>query len=261
LEQRNDLVRIEHLYLKFEGLLALRDVSLTVKKGEILGLIGPNGAGKTCILNCINGIYHPYEGQIYFKGEEITKLKPHAIPGLGIARVFQNIELFGGMTVLENLMAGRHLKMTTKFWNAALYFGKTRREEIEHRTKVEEIIKFLEIESERHKPVNTLPYGLRKRTDIGRALCLEPELLLMDEPMAGMNVEEKEDIARFILDTQELKGTTIVIVEHDMGAVLDITDRVVCMDFGNVIAEGPAAEVCQDPKTLKAYLGEEGQAS
>jgi len=251
----NEILKIENLSLDFGRLKALDNVSFSVKRGEILGLIGPNGAGKTCILNCINRIYNPSEGHIYFKGQEITGLKAHDIPRLGIARVFQNIELFGGMTVLQNLMAGRHIKMKTRFWDAALYFGKTHREEIEHRQKAEEIIDFLEIQSERHKPVDTLPYGLRKRTDIGRALCLEPEILLMDEPMAGMNVEEKEDIARFILDTQELKGTTIIIVEHDMGAVMDITDRVVCMNFGKVLAEGLAEDVCTDPEVQEAYLG------
>ncbi len=256
MKKNNEILRVENLSLKFEGLLALNNVSFSVNEGEILGLIGPNGAGKTSILNCINRIYQPHEGSIYFKNRKISHLKPHDIPKLGIARVFQNIELFGGMTVLQNLMAGRHLKMKTKFWDAAFYFGKTHKEEIEHREKVEEIIDFLEIESERHKPVDTLPYGLRKRTDIGRALCLEPKVLLMDEPMAGMNVEEKEDIARFILDTQELKGTTIIIVEHDMGAVMDITDRVVCMDFGQVLAEGSAKDVCRNPKVLEAYLGE-----
>ncbi len=252
----NEILRVENLSLEFGGLKALKDVSLSVNKGEILGLIGPNGAGKTCILNCINRIYSPSKGKIFCKGQDITSLKAHDIPKLGIARVFQNIELFGGMTVLQNLMAGRHIKMKTQFWDAALYFGRAHREEIEHRQKVEEIIDFLEIESERHKPVDTLPYGLRKRTDIGRALCLEPEILLMDEPMAGMNVEEKEDIARFILDTQELKGTTIIIVEHDMGAVMDITDRVVCMNFGQVLAEGLAQDVCNDPVVQEAYLGE-----
>ena len=254
--ENEEILKVEDLELHFEGLRALNGVSFKVRKGEILGLIGPNGAGKTCILNCINSIYRPQGGHIYFEGKEITKLKPYEIPKMGIARVFQNIELFGGMTVLENLMAGRHLRMKTKFWDAAFYFGRTHREEIEHRRVVEEIIDFLEIESVRHSLVDALPYGLRKRTDIGRALCLEPELLLMDEPMAGMNVEEKEDIARFILDTQELKGTTIVVVEHDMGAVMDITDRVVCMDFGEVIGEGPPEEISKNPKVIKAYLGE-----
>lgn len=250
------VLRIENLSLEFGGLKALNDVSFSVNQGEILGLIGPNGAGKTCILNCINRIYDPSAGRIIYKGRDITGFKAHDIPKLGIARVFQNIELFGGMTVLQNLMAGRHLKMKTQFWDAALYFGRAHREEIAHREKVEEIIDFMEIESERHKPVDTLPYGLRKRTDIGRALCLEPDVLLMDEPMAGMNVEEKEDIARFILDTQELKGTTIIIVEHDMGAVMDITDRVVCMNFGQVLAEGLAEDVCTNPVVQEAYLGE-----
>jgi len=251
-------LKVEHLELRFGGVRALVDVSLEVREGEILSIIGTNGAGKTCILNCINGFYRPQSGDIHFDGQNITRMASHRIAKLGIARTFQNIELFTGLSVQDNLMAGRHFYMTGGLAGSVLggvYFGKAHREEVGQRRVVEEVIDFLEIEAIRKQVVGTVPYGLRKRVELGRALALQPKVLLMDEPMTGMNLEEKEDMARFVLDIYEEKVNTIVLIEHDMGVVMDISDRVVVLDFGRKIAEGTSSEIKTDPNVIKAYLG------
>ena len=259
--ERSDKVKLEvkDIHLVFGGIKALDQVSFEVKEGEIFAIIGPNGAGKTCILNCINGFYKPEKGkgEIYFEGQRITKLRPDKIARRGISRTFQNIQLYAGLSTVENLMAARHFLFKSNFVEGALYFGRAHREEIEHRRAVEEIIEFLEIEQWRKRIVAALPYGVRKRIDLGRALAQEPKLLLLDEPMAGMNVEEKEDMARFILDVQEEKGITIILIEHDMGVVMDITDKIMVIDFGRRIAEGVPDEVKRNPLVISAYLGEE----
>lgn len=252
-----DLLSVQNISLSFGGNAALSDVNFSVHQGEILAIIGPNGAGKTSMLNCISGFYRPQKGHIHYKGYDLTKTATHQIARLGIARTFQNIALYTGLSTLDNLMAARHLHMKQNGLFSMLYWGPARREEVKHRHFVEEIIDFLEIEYIRKAIVGALPYGLRKRVELGRALALEPTLLLLDEPMAGMNVEEKEDMARFILDIHELRGATIVLIEHDMGLVMDISNRVVVLDFGRKIAEGTPDEIKHDEKVIHAYLGEQ----
>jgi branched-chain amino acid transport system ATP-binding protein len=251
------LLEVDRLSLRFGGVAALSEVSFHVEKGEIFALIGPNGAGKTSMLNCISGLYKPTSGSIRFQGEEILSLPPYKRAERGIARSFQNIELFKHMTVLDNLMLGRHVRMKSGLLSCGLYWGKAQREEISHREVVEEIIDFLEIQAIRHKPVGTLSYGLQKRVEIGRALALSPELLLLDEPMAGMNSEEKEDMARFILDIHEERGTTIILIEHDMGVVMELSQHIAVLDFGRCIAFGTPEEVQANPQVIQAYLGQD----
>lgn len=251
------LLRIDDIHLAFGGVKAINGVSIDVAKGSIHAIIGPNGAGKTSVFNCISGVYRPQRGEIYFEGHKITGMRPDRVAALGIARTFQNIALFHHMTVLDNLMLGRHIFIKRGFFAGGVFFGPARREEIENRRVVEDIIDFLEIENIRKKPVGTLAYGLRKRVELGRALSLRPKLLLLDEPMAGMNLEEKEDMARFILDINEEWGITIVLIEHDMGVVMDISHRVSVLDFGVKISEGGPREVANDPHVVRAYLGEQ----
>ncbi len=254
-------LRVDSLQLNFGGLSALMNVGLEVRQGEIFAIIGPNGAGKTSLLNCISGLYHPQKGQILFYNQngtfDLTRLKPHQIARLGIARSFQNIELFRHMTVLENLLAGAHIHMRSSLLTSLVYWGPAQREQIHFRRLVEDIMDLLEIQSIRHKTVAALSYGLQKRVELGRALAMQPALLLLDEPMAGMNTEEKEDMARFILDVNEEHGVTIVLIEHDMGVVMDISDRVAVLNFGQKIAEGTPDEVRANPLVINAYLGEE----
>lgn len=249
------LLAARHISLTFGGLKALDDVSFEILKGEILGIIGPNGAGKTSMLNVINGVYHPQEGEITYKGVTRKQMRTHEAARQGIARTFQNIALFRGMSTLDNIMAGRNTMMKKNFLFQAIYLGPAKREEIEHRRRVEEIIDFLQIQDIRHTPVGRLPYGFQKRVELGRALAAEPDLLLLDEPMAGMNLEEKEDMARVILDTNEEFGTTIALIEHDMAVVMDICERIVVLDHGAKIGEGSPDVVRKNKEVIDAYLG------
>ena len=249
------MLTAESISLSFGGIQALLDVDVEIRRGEIFAIIGPNGAGKTSLMNCINGFYRAQKGSIHFEGKEITRFKSHRIAELGIGRSFQGLQLFDGLSVLDNIMAGRHFRFKTGVLSDAIYFGRTRREEIEQRKIVENIIDFFEIETIRKSVVGALPYGMRKRVDLARALAAEPKLLLLDEPLAGMNRDEKEDIARFILDISEEMGITIAIVEHDMGVVMDICDRVVVLDFGRKIGLGTPEEIRTNEAVIRAYLG------
>ncbi len=263
-------LRIDKLSLSFGGVQALIDLSLNIRDKEILAIIGPNGAGKTALLNCINGFYKPQKGEIVYDGKRITRIRPDKVAKLGIARTFQNIELYTGLSTQDNIMAARHVLMKQNFVTGGLYVGWAQKEEIEHRQTVEEIIDFLEIAPIRKTVVGVLPYGMRKRVELGRALALEPNVLLLDEPMAGMNLEEKENLARFIIDIFEGQGATypdtpilrdgiscIVLVEHDMGVVMSIADRIIVLDFGRKIAEGTPDEIKKNPGVISAYLGKE----
>jgi len=249
------ILKADHISLSFGGVKALTDISLEIREHEILAIIGPNGAGKTSMLNVINGFYHPQLGTITFHGETRRRMRPHQAADQGIARTFQNVALFRGMSTLDNIMTGRLLRMKRNFLWQTLYYGPALKEELEHREYVEEIIDFLEIQAIRKTPVGQLPYGLQKRVELGRALAMEPTLLLLDEPMAGMNVEEKEDMCRFILDVNDEFGTTIALIEHDMGVVMDISDRVVVLDYGRKIADGAPDAVRADQAVIDAYLG------
>ncbi len=250
-------LHVQNISLSFGGIRALNNVEFKVKRGEIFAVIGPNGAGKTSLINSINGFYHPQQGAIVFDGRDISALPAYERAKIGISRTFQNIALYTNMTALDNLMAARHIHMKSNLLTGALFVGAAKREEVEHRRKVESIIDFLEMENVRKTIVGNLSYGLRKRVELGRALALEPTMLLLDEPMAGMNVEEKEDMARFILDIHERQDMTILLIEHDMGLVMDISHRIVALDFGQKIAEGTPSEIKQDERVIKAYLGQE----
>ena len=246
---------IQHISLRFGGVKALTDISFNVREHEIRAIIGPNGAGKSSMLNCINGVYTPQEGSISFRGKTFSHMNSRQVAEMGVARTFQNLALFKGMSVLDNIMSGRNLKIKSNILLQALRIGPAEREEIRHREFVERIIDFLEIQAHRKTPVGQLPYGLQKRVDLGRALAMEPQLLLLDEPMAGMNVEEKQDMCRFILDVNDQFGTTIVLIEHDMGVVMDISDRVVVLDYGQKIGDGTPDEVRGNEDVIRAYLG------
>jgi branched-chain amino acid transport system ATP-binding protein len=250
------LLDVQGVSKHFGGVQAVVGVDLTVQSGQIMSVIGPNGAGKTTLLNMISGFYHPDAGRIVFEGRDITQFSPSRIAERGVARTFQNIALFKGMTVLDNLMLGRHVRMRSGVLASVAYWGLAQREEVAHRERVEEIIDFLEIEDLRKQPTGALPYGLQKRVELGRALALDPRVLLLDEPMGGMNQEEKEDMARFILDVHEDWGVTVILIEHDMGVVMDISERVAVLDMGQKIAEGNPGEIRRDPRVIKAYLGE-----
>ncbi len=249
------ILDVNNISLAFGGVKALENVSFDVRAGEIRAIIGPNGAGKSSMLNVINGFYHPQDGEITYKGKTRKQMRSHEAAAQGIARTFQNIALFKGMTTLDNIMTGRNLKMRVNLFLQALHIGPARREEIEHRAFAERVIDFLEIQAIRKTPVGRLPYGLQKRVELGRALAAEPDLLLLDEPMAGMNTEEKEDMCRFILDVNDEFGTTIVLIEHDMSVVMDISDRVVVLDYGRKIADGSPDDVRGNKQVVEAYLG------
>ena len=249
------ILSVQNLSLRFGGVKALTDISFDVRDHEVRAIIGPNGAGKSSMLNCINGVYTPQEGSITFHGQSFDHMNSRQVAEMGIARTFQNLALFKGMSVIDNIMTGRNLKIRSNIFLQALRLGPAQREEEEHRSKVEHIIDFLEIQAFRKTPVGQLPYGLQKRVDLGRALAMEPQILLLDEPMAGMNMEEKQDMCRFILDVNDEFGTTIVLIEHDMGVVMDISDRVVVLDYGKKIGDGTPEEVRNNKEVISAYLG------
>jgi branched-chain amino acid transport system ATP-binding protein len=264
MQENRVILRLEDIFLSFGGVQALTGVNIDVKKDEILALIGPNGSGKTSILNSISGFYRPQKGNIYFRGKRINNFKPNKIAVMGIARTFQNLALYTGLSTVDNLLSGRHIMMKQSFLSGFLYFGPALKTEIEHREQVEYIMDFLELEPYRHQRVGILPYGVRKRVELGRALAMEPKVLLLDEPMAGMNMEEKEDMARYVLDIKEAKWETvikespaIILVEHEMDVVMDIADSVIALDWGKKIAEGTPDEVKNNQDVIKAYLGEE----
>ena len=252
---KNVMMEVKNINLRFGGVVAIQDVSFDILEGEIRAIIGPNGAGKSSMLNVINGFYHPQDGEIWYKGEKRPSMEPYEVAKTGIARTFQNIALFKGMTTIQNVMTGRQLKMNKNFFWQMLRYGPAIEEEIEHRRRCEEIIDFLEINHIRKTPVGALPYGLQKRVELARALAMEPTLLLLDEPMAGMNVEEKQDMSRFILDVNEEFGTTIALIEHDMAVVMDLADRVVVLDYGKLLADGNPQEVQSNQSVIDAYLG------
>ncbi|MCA1713505.1 MAG: ABC transporter ATP-binding protein [Actinobacteria bacterium] len=255
------VVEFEDVHLSFAGVKAINGVSFTVGRRELFSVIGPNGAGKTSVFNVLSGVYRPQQGSVRFLGDDILGRKPHRIAALGLARTFQNIELFSNLTVIDNLMLGRHHHVRYGVPSALVWLGRARREELAHRAVVEDIIDFLEIEQWRRYPVGLLPYGIQKRVELGRALAMEPKLLLLDEPVAGMNVEETEDMARFVLDIRDELDIPMILVEHDMGVVMDLADRVLVMDFGVAIAVGPPAEVQRNPDVVRAYLGQEHRVS
>ncbi len=249
-------LEVEDLHLAFGGLAVLDGVSFAMERGERLSVVGPNGAGKTSLVNCISGFYRPQRGRIRFQSTEITRLPPHRIAALGIGRAFQNIELFAGMTVLDNLMLAQHRRLGYGLMHAVLYYGRAQRVEVEARERAEEVLDFMDLEPYRYAPVGSLPYGIRKRVEVARALATGPSLLILDEPMAGMTVEEKEDLARYILEANEERGISVLLIEHDLRAVTDLSHRVVVLDFGRVIAQGPPEAVIRDPRVVDAYLGE-----
>jgi branched-chain amino acid transport system ATP-binding protein len=260
-DSRRAELKVKGLFLSFGGLTALQNINLTIKTGELLAVIGPNGAGKTSLLNCMTGYYHPQRGQIIFNGEEVTGLHPHEITKRGIGRTFQNIELFPGASVIANMLLARHIHCHYNVGLASLFWPSVKREEVRHRRVVEEIIDFLEIQTIRKKPVGSLPYGLRKRVDLGRAMALEPKLLVLDEPFAGMTLEEKEDMVRFLVELNDAWGQTMILVEHDMSVVMSISQRIIVLDFGEKITEGDPTAVQNHPDVIRAYLGDTGTMS
>ncbi|MEE4365524.1 MAG: ABC transporter ATP-binding protein [Desulfotignum sp.] len=250
-------LQISDVTLSFGGLKALSHVDMTIEPGLITSIIGPNGAGKTSMLNCISGFYHPTKGKILYKDKDLTHASPHQVSSMGIARAFQNLELFSGLSVLDNLLLARHQNLTYSFLQAAIFYGKASRIEAENRAAVEDVIDFMELEPVRKHMVGSLSYGFQKKVEVARALTMDPEILLLDEPMAGMNIQEKEDIVRFVMDIQKERNITVVLVEHDLGVVMDISDRIYVLDFGQVIGSGTPEEVANNPKVIEAYIGED----